>query len=474
MSSNTSISSTASFGLDNNKVLSLDTALAVVVASNHTYSDDPPRISAAYTYYWELTKKPPDITSTQSFAILGIFVGCTILVVYITWKICGQQFKQSSCHKRQKHLSNYGTGVTPTVQKDGLFVFDKPTNTTADEAPTSFFPLESKPALDFRGPAMKFQPQRAQHTLNDPLFFDPKEFEGMTVGEMKTAFSASLSNKWRHPNNDGSGITPAAQQDGLFVFGKPTGTTACKAPPSSSSLGPTPLFEPAIQFPMKSASIGTFSVMPASRLPTRTSSLFAWPPTPTDSSSSALEFEMSVAVTPQQQRVRHDAKPPANVLIELLHNNRPDYCTKKEWNRFVTKNWTSLLNHLQHRPKRLYQAKILTPLERQLLVELEESMPDFFTITKQRHRVSKMKATLKAGGRRCSNHYQSGFRKSVRHCKPKSPIPTITIHCPHCKKRIFHKNITNLPHNTWRRRKRDRTDSEAVTNSSNRRLRKPD
>lgn len=471
MSGNTGISSTTSFG--NNKVLTLDTALAVVAASNHTYSDDPPRISAAYTYYWELTKKPPDITSTQSFAVLGIFVGYTILVVYITWKICGQQFKQPSYHKRQKHLANYGTGVTPTVQKDGLFVFETPTNTTAYDAPTSFFPLESKSALDFRGSSMKSQPQRARYTLNDPLFYDPKEFEGMTVGEMKTAFSASLSNKWRHTNNVGSGITPVVQQDGLFVFGKPTGTTTFEVQPSFS-MGTTPLFKPAIEFPMKSASISTFSAMPVSRLSTRTGSLLAWPPTPTATSSPAPEFETSVAVTPQQLRVQHDAKPPANFLIESLRNNRPDECTKKEWNRFVTKNWTSLINHLQCRPKQLYHAKILTPLERQLLVELDKSTPDFFTVTQQMHRVSRMKAAMKAGGRRCSKHHLSGFGKSARHCKLKSPISTITTHRPHRLKQIFHKDIINLPHYTWRRSKRDRTDSEAVTNGSNRRLRKPD
>ena len=477
MSDNNRNSSTASSGLENKNLLTLDTTHAVAVASNHTiYSDDPTRVSVAYTYHWELTKKPPDNTSMQRLPTLGILVGYTILVMYVTWKIYGQQRKQSSCHTRQTHSSKYGAGITPTVQKDGMFVFGKPTDTgithtvqkdgmfvfrnptdtTAFEAPTSFSPLGLKSALDFRGSSMKVHQQRAQRTLNDSLFYDPKEFEGMTVGEVKTALAASWSNKWRYTNNDGSGITPAAHQVGMIVFGKPTGITSFEAPHSSSSpLRPIPSFKPAILFPMKPASIGTVSVTPAAE----TSDTL----TVTSSKSSPASHVATM-------------RPPANILIELLRNNRPDEYTNKEWNRFVTKHGNHLLNHLQNRPKRLYRAKILTPRERQLLLDADVPTPDLSAITQQMHRVGKMKATLKAGGRHCSTHHQSGFRVSASHQKLKSL--TTRYHKflprPHRQKQTIHLDIINLPHYNWKIRKRDRTDSEAVTNGSNKRLRKPD
>ena len=501
-------SSTTNSVLNNDNFSTLDVTCAVLATTNRAYSDDPMQIAEAYTYYWELTKKPPDNTSAPP-AILGI-MGYTILVVYVTWKFCSQQRKQSSCLTQQQHLAslppyshdvvdssrfchtgstpfaitNYGTGITPSVQKDGLFVFGKATDTTAFVVPTTYHPLRSKSssALDLKGSPMKFQLQRARHTLNGALFYDPEEFKGMTVGDVKTALAASLSNKWRCTNNDGTGITPAVQKDGLFVFEKPTGSITFEAPPSLSPLGPIPLIKPAIQFPMKSASISTFSVMPETGLSTPTYSLLAWPTAPTDTdtsskSSPAPDFKLSAAVKFQQQRVRHEAKNmlPANILIESLRNNHcPDECTKKEWNLFVNKHWTSLLNqHLQNRPKRLYCAKILTPHERGLLLEADVPMLDLSTITQQTLCIAKMKCALKAGVRQCSYHHQSRFQKSARHHKPISPIPKTTIHCymssrSHCLKQRIQ------PHHTWRRRKRERTDSEAVTNGSNKRLRKPD
>ena len=141
---------------------------------------------------------------------------------------------------------------------------------------------------------------------------------------------------------------------------------------------------------------------------------------------------------------------------------------------------TSLLNHLPNRPKQLYRAKILTPHERGLLLEADVPTPDLSTFTQQMLHVAKMKGALKAGGRRCSHHHQLRFRKSARQHKPISRIPTSSTHCyilsrrSHCLKQIIQKGIINLPYHTWRRRKRERTDSEAVTNGSNKRLRKPD
>ena len=496
-------SSTANSGLANNISLTLDTAHAVT--ANHVYSNDPPRIPEAYTYYWEPNRKPPDNTSAQLLATLGI-MGYTILVVYVTWKLCNQQRKQSPCQKRQKYqallsdpsssdvadpsqsvhpgsspfaFTTYGTGTTPSVQKDALFVFGKPTKTTAVVAPTSFSPLGSKssPALDLKGSSMKFQQQRARHTLNDPLFYDPEEFKGMTVKEAKTALATSLSNKWRHTNND-------VRKDVLFVFGKPTNSTAFRAPPPLSPLGPIPLFKPTRQFPMKSAAISTYSVLPEAGFLTQPSSLFAWPITPTDTSSKtlpALYFERSAADKVQHQRVQHEAKnrPPANKYIESLRNNRPDECTKKEWNQFVNKNWTMLLNHVQNRPKRLYRAKILTSHERQLLLEADIISSDPSTITQQTFCIAKMKAAWRVGSRRCSHHHQSRFHKSARHHKPISPILMTTNHCyklsrPHRLTRLIQQDIIKLPHHIWSKTKRERTDSEAVTNSSNKRLRKPD
>ena len=166
-------------------------------------------------------------------------------------------------------------------------------------------------------------------------------------------------------------------------------------------------------------------------------------------------------------------------MIESLRNNRPDECTKKEWNQFVNKNWTMLLNHVQNRPKRLYRAKILTSHERQLLLEADIISSDPSTNTQQTFCIAKMKAALRVGSRRCSHHHQSRFHKSARHHKPISPILTTTNHCyklsrPHRLTRLIQQDIIKLPHHIWSKTKRERTDSEAVTNGSNKRLRKPD
>jgi len=79
--------------LDKNDSLTLDTTLAVVVATNRIYSDDPQRMSVAYTYYWERDIEPPD-SGTLLVAMLGIIIIYTILVAYSTWKICGQKRKR--------------------------------------------------------------------------------------------------------------------------------------------------------------------------------------------------------------------------------------------------------------------------------------------------------------------------------------------------------------------------------------------
>ncbi len=88
-------SKTYSVLLGNVDFPTLDAARAFVETSNIAYSDDPMRVSAAYTYYWKLAK-PPD-NSYQLLAILSIAVGYTILVVmYCTWRLCGRQQRTSS------------------------------------------------------------------------------------------------------------------------------------------------------------------------------------------------------------------------------------------------------------------------------------------------------------------------------------------------------------------------------------------
>lgn len=123
-----------------------------------------------------------------------------------------------------------------------------------------------------------------------------------------------------------------------------------------------------------------------------------------------------------------------------------------------------------------HRAKILNPIERRLLLEGNVSKPVLPTISQKSHWVTNMKAAFKAG-RRCSNH-QPRSSATSRH-QPTS-LSTTTQHCrlyrsQRCILQLEQqpREDLNLLHNTWRS-KRKRSDSEAFTNGSNKRFRKPD
>ena len=152
--------------------------------------------------------------------------------------------------------------------------------------------------------------------------------------------------------------------------------------------------------------------------------------------------------------------------------------TIQDWNKFVTKNHSILYNNflsMQNSPRQRCnlsrQVKILTPSERQLLLEGKVFKSDLSSPP------ANMKAATKAG-KRCSNHHHTRFSPTAPH-KPllisstPSSYKLYRFQCwVHQLERQLREDL-DLRASTSRR-KRKRSDSEAVTNGSHKRLRKPD
>jgi hypothetical protein len=458
--------------LDKNDSLTLDTTLAVVVATNRIYSDDPQRMSVAYTYYWERAIEPPD-SGTLLVAMTGIVIIYTILVVYSTWKICGQ--------KRKRKPS------PPDRQQTILTPSSDPCSCAAD------YSLH----FNFGGSPFGIDDSATCATCNKRKHFIGAK---MTVGDWKRTFATKLSK--RPQPTSGVAVTTTSsplQKEGIFVFGKHTSITTLEAPTSFSPKGFMPLVKPATCFSRKSPSNNTIPFMPAVGPPLVSSSLidsllisspapgingFAVnlvPPPPQNTCASRFGHQLR----PRQQRAiqKSNNTPRAKVLtvIENRTISRPEDVPARDWNKFVTKNWNLLHNLSLHNSSKCqlnlpHRAKILDPIERRLLLEGNVSKPVLPNISQQAHWVTNMKAAFKAG-RRCSNHQP---RSSATSRQQPTSLSTTTQHCRLYRSQRWILQLEqqpredlNLLHNTWRS-KRKRSDSEAFTNGSNKRFRKPD
>jgi len=509
MPHNTRNSSTTNSILDKVDFPTFHAARAVVVTSNIAYSDEPMCVSAAYTYYWNLPKKPPD-KSSQLLATLGIAAGYTILVVYCTWRICGLKRQRTSLYVGQT------SGVADYITQSNNLGHLVPTITDS-----VVMRIGCNKGEQFTGK------MRTVEDWNRAFYNQPDEIS-------RTNFVRNNLN-WDNPGfviasedvSATNGVVPATstsskQPEGLFVFGRSTNTAFEQKLRSSSATpsGVKPLFNSATHFPMKSAYNNIFKSLPPACTPVnwlldkefdapKSTQNIAWPPRAVTSS---VKFVVNLVPPPKlpisrfkkeimlrQQRKKFLNKTAASTFesqcsdtkgnphskkqaefltaMATFSNSLPEDTTIQDWNKFVAKNHSILYNNflsMQNSPRRRCnlsrQVKILTPSERQLLLEGKVFKSDLSSPP------ANMKAATKAG-QRCSNHYHT--RSSTAPHKPLLISSTpfsyklYRFQCwVHQLERQLREDL-NLQASTSRR-KRKRSDSEAFTNGSNKRLCKPD